>query len=160
MQLRDSRYVRALLLVSVGMPVLVACSGSSSPSQQTVSDPTQAAANARAACDAVITLPKASGTSPAAQLQATKDADTAFNKAADLSLTASREDSRWTVLANAAANEAAAFDVILKASTTGVTNEAEVNRAAALTRQVRPAFIAQCQKAESTTASPGASPTA
>jgi hypothetical protein len=73
-----------------------------------------------------------------------------FHKSAALAKVAAGEDSRWAALAAAAQREATAFDLIVKASTTGISlaQQAQVLRAVSITKSARAVFLAQCAKAD------------
>lgn len=139
-----ARHSRTLLVVPLSLAVVAACGGGSG-------DTKDAAATAKAACQVFAGFHPPSGTSKTAQINYTKKSYVGFLKAADLARKAAAEDSRWTALESAAQREAAAFEVIVKASdpkSSVDVSSANVKRAVDQSNAARPAFIAQCDKAD------------
>jgi hypothetical protein len=149
------RLVEALLAGAVLLPMLAACSGSSSPSAQstpTVSaspslDPQAGAAEAAAACHAVNRIPPVKSQGRAAQSKYLKAVVAGFDEAKDLSAKAAKDDPQWVELADTASKEAAAFETILDASTVGTTDQGPVIAASNETNTDRPIFIKECNQA-------------
>jgi hypothetical protein len=135
----------ASLAVLVLLPAVVACGGGDSDAQKAK----DAAASAKAACAVFQDFHAPSGTDKQSQINYVKASYGAFLKAADLASAAAQDDPRWKALESAAEREAAAFEVISKA-TEGVDQSAlaGVNKAVAEAKAARPIFIAECAKVD------------
>lgn len=136
--------LRVRLLVPVCLVgVVAACGGGG--------DSTDAAAKAKAACEVFHGFHPPTATSRKAQINYTKASYVAFLQSAELARKAADEDSRWTALETAAQREAAAFEVIVKAtdpkSSADVSSES-VTRAVDESNAARPKFAAECDKAD------------
>jgi hypothetical protein len=136
----------AFVALALGACVVSACGGSGSHGGQAA----KAASQAKAACDVFASFPSASGSGPGAQVRYARASARAFHRSAALARTAAGADSRWAALAAAAQREASAFDVIVKAATSGITlaQQEQVVKAVSVTKTARVLFIAQCAKAD------------
>lgn len=144
LQRLTARRSRALLVVPLSLLVAAGCSSGGGNTKD-------AAAKAKAACQVFAGFHPPTGSSQTAQINYTKESYVGFLKAADLSRKAAAEDSRWSALQTAAQREAAAFEVIVKASdpkASGDVSAASVKRAVDQSNAARPAFVAECDKAD------------
>lgn len=142
----------ALLVVPLCLATAVGCGGKSHAQKVA-----EGAAKAKAACEVFHNFHPPAGTDPQSQINATKATYGAFLEAADLSSQAEADDSRWQSLASAAAREAAAFQIIVKATQGSKTlDRAAVGNAVNETKVARPLFLSACMQADPKVFTPSA----
>ena len=140
---------KSALLVVPFCLVVVACGGGKSAGKSAEEKATDAAAQAKAACEIFVHFHPPTETDHQSQVEYVKASYDAFLASAELASKATALDSKWKALESAAEREAAAYGVIAKA-TQGATqvDVAGVNAAVKEAKVARPIFLAECLKAD------------